>query len=157
MLVENPYPQDIRIRNETLLLKDAGYEVTVIALRAKAQRLWEILDGIHVLRLPTIEIFKKTDPESSNRLSAFLLKSKAAFGYILEYVYFTTACSLITTYRALTRGFDVIHAHNPPDTLFLVALPFKLLGKKFVFDYHDLCLELYLSRYSAQSGFLTAA
>jgi glycosyltransferase involved in cell wall biosynthesis len=53
------------------------------------------------------------------------------------------------------RGFDVLHAHNPPDTLFLVALPFKLLGKKFVFDQHDLCPELYRSRYSAPEGFYT--
>jgi glycosyltransferase involved in cell wall biosynthesis len=48
-----------------------------------------------------------------------------------------------------------MHAHNPPDTLFLVAAPFKLLGKKFVFDQHDLCPELYRSRYSAGEGFYT--
>jgi Glycosyltransferase len=48
-----------------------------------------------------------------------------------------------------------MHAHNPPDTLFLVALPFKLLGKKFVFDQHDLCPELYRSRYSAAEGLYT--
>jgi glycosyltransferase involved in cell wall biosynthesis len=53
------------------------------------------------------------------------------------------------------RGFDVMHAHNPPDTLFLAAVPFKLLGKKFVFDQHDLCPELYRSRYSAAEGVYT--
>jgi glycosyltransferase involved in cell wall biosynthesis len=65
------------------------------------------------------------------------------------------ACLLVASYVFVTRGFDVIHAHNPPDTLFLVALPFKLLGKKFVFDQHDLCPELYRSRYSAPEGFYT--
>jgi glycosyltransferase involved in cell wall biosynthesis len=55
----------------------------------------------------------------------------------------------------VTRGFDAMHAHNPPDTLFLAALPFKLLGKKFVFDQHDLCPELYRSRYNAAEGFYT--
>ena len=49
----------------------------------------------------------------------------------------------------------MIHAHNPPDTLFVAALPFKLLGKKFVFDQHDLCPELYRSRYRAGEGFYT--
>jgi glycosyltransferase involved in cell wall biosynthesis len=53
------------------------------------------------------------------------------------------------------HGFDVIHAHNPPDTLFLVAALYKPFGKKFVFDHHDLCPELYRSRYKAESGFLT--
>jgi len=53
-------------------------------------------------------------------------------------------------------GFRCYSAHNPPDTLFLVALPFKLLGKRFVFDHHDLCPELYQSRYSAEPGIYTA-
>jgi glycosyltransferase involved in cell wall biosynthesis len=50
---------------------------------------------------------------------------------------------------AFKHGFDVIHAHNPPDSIFIVAAPFKLFGKKFVFDHHDLCPELYQSRYGA--------
>jgi len=50
-------------------------------------------------------------------------------------------------------GVDVMQAHNPPDTLFLVVLPFKLLGEKFGFDQHELCLELYGSRYGATEGF----
>ena len=49
-----------------------------------------------------------------------------------------------------------MHARNPPDTLLLVALPFKLLEKKkFVFDEHDLCPELYRSRYRAREGVAT--
>jgi hypothetical protein len=48
-----------------------------------------------------------------------------------------------------------MHARNPPDTLFLVALLFKLLGKKFVSDQHDLCPELYRSGYGAAEGFYT--
>src|SRR5207237_9139236 len=76
-------------------------------------------------------------------------------GYIVEYCSFTAACLVVSTYIFGRRGFDVIHAHNPPDTLFLVALPFKLLGKKFVFDQHDLCPELYRSRYGAAEGVYT--
>jgi len=51
----------------------------------------------------------------------------------------------MSVYVAFKHGFDVIHAHNPPDTLFLVALPWKVLGKKYIFDHHDLCPELYRS------------
>ena len=76
------------------------------------------------------------------------VKLKSFLGYMVEYCYFTTACLIVST-----AGFDVMHAHNPPDTLFLVALPFKLLGEKFVFDQHDLCPELYRSRYGAAEGF----
>ena len=70
-------------------------------------------------------------------------------------LYFTSACFVMTVYVAIKHGFDVIHAHNPPDTLFLVALPFKLLGKRFVFDHHDLSPELYMSRYGAEKGVVT--
>jgi glycosyltransferase involved in cell wall biosynthesis len=44
-------------------------------------------------------------------------------------------------------GFDVLHAANPPDLFFLVAAPFKLFGKKFVYDQHDLCPELYEAKF----------
>jgi glycosyltransferase involved in cell wall biosynthesis len=50
--------------------------------------------------------------------------------------------------------FDVIHAHNPPDTLFVVALAHKLFGKQYIFDHHDLCPELYCSRYSVRRDFV---
>ncbi len=50
-------------------------------------------------------------------------------------------------YVAAIDGFDVVHAHNPPDTLFVVGAIHRIFGKKFVFDHHDLSPELYLSRY----------
>src|SRR5262249_1430824 len=52
-----------------------------------------------------------------------------------------------SAYAAFRDGFDVIHAHNPPDTLFVVGAVHRLFGKKFVFDHHDLSPELYRSRY----------
>jgi glycosyltransferase involved in cell wall biosynthesis len=153
MWVENHFPQDTRVRNEAALLTDAGYKVAVIALRKPGQPSRETLDGVEVYRLPSLELFKKTPSAGVNRISLVLVKLKSFLGYVVEYCYFTSACLAVSTYIFVTRGFDVMHAHNPPDTLFLVALPFKLLGKKFVFDQHDLCPELYRSRYNAAEGF----
>jgi glycosyltransferase involved in cell wall biosynthesis len=78
-------------------------------------------------------------------------------GYVTEYAYFTLACLVVTLYISIKEGIDVIHAHNPPDTLFLVGAFHKLFGRRFVFDHHDLSPELYLSRYMAPSGFVTRA
>jgi glycosyltransferase involved in cell wall biosynthesis len=153
MWVENHFPQDTRVRNEAALLTEAGYKVAVIGLRKQGQPGREILDGIEVYRVPTLELFKKTPSARVNRLNLALVKLKSFLGYVVEYCYFTSACLILSTYILVKRGFDVIHAHNPPDTLFLAALPFKLLGKKFVFDQHDLCPELYRSRYNAAEGF----
>jgi glycosyltransferase involved in cell wall biosynthesis len=153
MLVENFYPQDPRVKNEACLLASAGHQVSVICLRKRGQTLFETIDGIAVYRLPRLELFKKTPSSNSSWGGRVLLKIKATLGYVVEYCYFTTACLAVSTYIFVRSGFDVLHAHNPPDTLFLVALPFKLLGRKFVFDHHDLCPELYLSRYGARPGF----
>jgi glycosyltransferase involved in cell wall biosynthesis len=155
MLVENHFPQDTRVTNEARLLVDAGYQVAVIALRKQGQARRETLNGIEVYRVPTLELFKKTSPANGNRTNLLFIKLKSFLGYVVEYSYFTAACLIVSAYIFVRRGFDVMHAHNPPDTLFLVALPFKLLGKKFVFDQHDLCPELYRSRYSATEGFYT--
>ena len=154
MVVENYFPQDTRVANEASLLIDAGYQVAVIALRRNGQTRHEVLNGVDVYRLPTLELFKKTPCADANRVNLLLVKLKSFLGYIVEYCYFTTACLVLSIYVFLKQGFDVMHAHNPPDTLFLVALPFKFFGRKFVFDQHDLCPELYRSRYGAADGFV---
>ena len=54
------------------------------------------------------------------------------------------------------RGFHVIQACNPPDLIFLVALPFKLFGKRFIFDHHDVCPELFEAKFG-RKGFVHLA
>ena len=155
MLVENHFPQDTRVKNEAILLTESGYHVSVIALRKKGQVMTEVVNGVQVYRLPRLELFKKTSHGNLSRAGLLFLKLKSSLGYLFEYCYFTAACLVVSFYVFIRRGFDVIHAHNPPDTLFVVALPFKLLGKKFIFDHHDLCPELYRSRYRTGEGFFT--
>ena len=150
MLVENHFPSDVRVRNECELLRENGYEITVICLRGDGEKGSENVGGIHVYRIPQVEVFQKVPVERQSPLGRQWLKFKAFLGYVSEYAYFTTCCLTLSIYVALRHGFDVIHAHNPPDTLFLVAVPFKLMGKEFVFDHHDLAPELYQSRYGSR-------
>src|SRR5271166_2225316 len=152
MLVQNHYPFDIRVRNEAELLRDEGYDITVVGLKRKGEKTSEIVRGIRVYRIPKVEFFQKAPAERQTLLQRQLSKFKAFLGYIGEYAYFSFSCLIMSLYVAARHGFDVIHAHNPPDTLFLVALPFKLLRKKFIFDHHDLAPELYQSRYNARKS-----
>ena len=157
MFVENHFPADPRVKNEADMLTSAGYFVTVVGLRGKKDKVASrILDGIQVYLIPKVTLFIKTRKENPTGIQRFWLKVVALLGYMWEYVYFTGACFVMSLYVAMKHGFDVIHAHNPPDTLFLVAALYKPFGKKFVFDHHDLCPELYRSRYKAEEGFLTA-
>jgi glycosyltransferase involved in cell wall biosynthesis len=154
MLVQNHFPSDVRVRNESELLRDEGYDVTVICLKRKGEKTSEVVRGARVYRIPNLEFFEKAPVERQSLLQRQLTKFKAVLGYLGEYAYFTLACLAISLYAAARHGVDVIHAHNPPDTLFLVALPFKLFRKKFVFDNHDLSPELYQSRYKARRSIL---
>jgi glycosyltransferase involved in cell wall biosynthesis len=68
-------------------------------------------------------------------------------GYLLEYGASLAATLALSIVAALRGGFDVIHAHNPPDLFVLVALLYRPFGKRFVFDHHDLSPEMYDARF----------
>ena len=152
MLVQNHFPADPRVRNESALLRDEGYEITVICLKQEGEKTTEVVEGIRVYRIPKLELFQKVPADRETLFGRQLTKLKAFIGYVTEYAYFTCGCLAMSLYVAMRHGVDVLHAHNPPDTLFLVAIPLKLLGKKFVFDHHDLAPELYQSRYRTRGN-----
>jgi glycosyltransferase involved in cell wall biosynthesis len=130
LLVENnTYPFDFRVRREAQALRDAGYQVAIIAPRGTAQPWNEHIDGISVYRFPA--------PPGG----------VGVLGYAFEFGYATLAMLLLTAWVAVRKGVDVIHAANPPDTLCVIGIIFKLFGKRFVFDQHDLAPETYLSRF----------
>jgi glycosyltransferase involved in cell wall biosynthesis len=156
MLVENAFPADSRVRNEAFTLTSCGIKVSVIALRGPNERAREVVDGVTVYRLPRLTIFQKLPDGKTSVLRSLVGKLQRVTGYLVEYGYFTGGCLLLSIYIAFREGFDAVHAHNPPDTLFIVGAFHRLLGKKFVFDHHDLSPELYQSRYrTTETGLIT--
>ena len=156
MLVENSFPADTRVRNEAGTLVANGYTVSVICLRSPGQPWREVVDGVTVYRVPRLTVFEKLPQGNPSGLAKLTRMLRTIFGYATEYVYFTSACLGLSLYVLFTKGFDVIHAHNPPDTLVFVTGINKLLGRKVVFDHHDLSPELYLSRYrTSGEGIIT--
>ncbi len=162
MFLENHFPEDVRVRQEAYKLIEAGYQVTIIAqFSEEGTKAREVINGVVVYRIPLITIFSKTAkrPDKDSRFATLhltLFRIRSAIGYVFEYFYFTTACFVMSLVVAARGGFDVIHLHNPPNTPFIVGFFFKLFGKRFVFDHHDLAPELYLSRYRIPSGFIHA-
>lgn len=131
MLVENlPSPFDRRVWQEATTLRASGYEVSIICPTGPGcRRKFEAIDGIEIHRyeLP--------------------FEAAGAAGYAIEYA-IALARTLWLTCRVFRRqGFDAIHACNPPDLFFLIGALFKLLGKRFVFDHHDLNPELYEAKF----------
>ena len=127
-ILENlPVPLDRRAWQEARALAEAGYTVSVICPRNdRFAAPLEIIDGVH--------IFRHWLPVDARGVGGYLLEYGAAMFW--EFV--------LSLRIMATRGFDVIHAGNPPDTIFIVGGFFKLLlGTKFVFDYRDLSPELF--------------
>ena len=83
-----------------------------------------------------------------------MLFRSGAFGYLIEYAA-ALFWEFVLAWRVLfARGFDVIHACNPPDDIFLVGCFFKLfLRKKFLFDHHDINPELYEAKFGRRDLF----
>ena len=69
-------------------------------------------------------------------------------GFLTEYVYSFVATAWLTIRARRSGRFHIIQACNPPDIFWPIALALRVLDRtKFVFDHHDLCPELYQSRF----------
>ena len=137
IIVENlPVPFDRRVWLEATTLTAAGYKVSVICPTGKGfERRRETLDGIEIYRHP------------------LLLEARSAVGYFAEYSSALFWEFLLALRIALTGGFDVIHACNPPDLIFIVGRFFRLFGKRFIFDHHDLSPEVYEAKFGRRGWF----
>ncbi|HEY0985333.1 glycosyltransferase family 4 protein [Schlesneria sp.] len=137
IIVENlPSPFDRRVWQEASALTAAGYTVSIICPTGKGyEKRYEMIDGIAIYRHP------------------LPLEADGALGYAIEY---STALfwEFFLAWKVLfTRGFDAIHACNPPDNIFLIGMFFKLLGKRFLFDHHDINPELYMAKFGRKDFF----
>jgi glycosyltransferase involved in cell wall biosynthesis len=124
-------PFDRRVWLECQSLRDAGYSVTVVCPAGQDSVPHRVLDGIEIYT------YRPYAPGGG------------ASGFVAEYAYSFAATARLVM-RARRRGgpFDVMQACNPPDIFWPLA---RLLrgrdGTRFVFDHHDLCPELYRSRF----------
>ena len=137
-IVENlPSPFDRRVWQEASTLAQAGYEVSIICPMGKGfEKRFERIDNIDIYRHPT------------------WVEADGALGYIVEYsaaLFWEFFLALKVIFRG--RGFDVIHACNPPDLIFIIGAIFKLFGKGFIFDHHDINPELYEAKFGRRDIF----
>ncbi len=136
VIVENAsVPFDPRVWKEALALCESGYEVVVLCPKEKGhEKTHELRDNVHIYRHPIPSV------------------GEGALGYIVEYSAALFWEFLFSCWIYMRHGFDVIQGCNPPDDIFLIALPFKLLGVKFIFDHHDVNPELYLAKYERKDS-----
>jgi glycosyltransferase involved in cell wall biosynthesis len=138
IIVENlPSPFDRRVWQEATTLRDAGYGVSIICpVGPGCEERFVELDGIAIYRHP------------------LPFEATGALGYLAEYAV-ALYWEFRLAYRVLReRGFDAIHACNPPDLIFVVGGWFKRFHRKrFLFDHHDINPELYEAKFGRRDFF----
>ncbi len=133
LINETPVPTDERAWLEARSLVEVGHVVTVVCpWRDPADDRVRVLDGVTIRTYPP--------PAQAN----------GVLGYVWEFSYCWMRSFAMALGQLGRGGFDVVHACNPPDTFFLLGAIFKPFGKKYVFAQHDLCPELWLSRFGAE-------
>ncbi len=145
IVIENSaVPFDPRVWPEATTLRDAGWTVTVICpdivevhpdQKAAGKTVEpEDLDGVIVYRFP------------------LAMAMEGVADYLVEYLSAFSAIARLS-WRVWRRDhFDIIHFCNPPDIFFPIAIVYRLLGARVVFDHHDLFPEFVASRYRGLPG-----
>ena len=131
IIVQNlPVPFDRRVWLECKALTAGGYDVTVICPKGRDDPGHQVLDGVTLLK------YRPYAPGGG------------ALSFVIEYAYSFLATARLVR-RARRQGrFDVLQACNPPDIFWPIARWLRRRdGSRFVFDHHDLCPELYDSRF----------
>ena len=131
IIVENlPVPLDRRVWQECLALRDAGYQVIVICPQMKGYVApEEEIEGIKIYR------------------HRIVLEAKGILGFFAEYASALWGETVLAWKAWWKYRFRLIHMCNPPDLMFAVAWPFKLLGIRVVFDVHDLWPEMFEAKF----------
>ncbi len=138
IVVENlPVPLDRRVWQESCALRDAGYEVVVICPRMRGHTAaYEHLEGIHIHRHWISE------------------EAGGLLGFLGEYASALWGEWWLAWKVWRRHRFRVIHLCNPPDLLFLVAWPFKLLfGVRVIYDIHDVWPEFFEAKFQRRGLF----
>ncbi|MHA1294927.1 MAG: glycosyltransferase family 4 protein [Promethearchaeota archaeon] len=140
IIVENsPVPFDRRVWLEAKALFDNNYDVSVVCPKGiNNNDNYEYKEGIHIYRHPV--------PKEKEKITSYLGEYLVAlfWEFFLSFKLF------------IRKRFDVIHACNPPDNIFLVALFYKIFGVKFIFDHHDLSPEQYIAKFGKKDFFYMA-
>ena len=131
IIVQNlPVPFDRRVWLECRALTAAGHQVTVVCPKGKDDPAYEVVEAVELLK------YRPYAPGGSK------------FSFVAEYLYSFTATAWLTLKARRSGRFDILQACNPPDIFWPIARVLRTVDHTtFVFDHHDLCPELYESRF----------
>jgi glycosyltransferase involved in cell wall biosynthesis len=127
LVVENvSLARDHRLRKQATALRDAGIRVSVICRQEDGN---DCLPGVTVHEYPS-------PPEGAHLLA-----------FVREFAQSWVLAAWLTVRVFVREGFDVLQISGAPDIYFPIALPFRVVGRPFVFDQRDLAPEQFRARF----------
>lgn len=131
IIVQNlPVPFDRRVWLECQALVADGHRVAVVCPKGEGDARYAVVDSVELYK------YRPYAPGGGKT------------GYVAEYAYSFLATAWLTLRARRSGRFQVMQACNPPDIFWPIALLLRALDRtRFVFDHHDLCPELYESRF----------
>lgn len=134
MVLHGPYPEP-RVAREAAAALEAGYAVDVVAMKRTGEPAQEVVEDVLVVRLPVHHV------------------QGAHIGrMVAEYLAFTSLAIAVVGRQAVSRRYDVVHVHNPPDFLIAAAVLPRLLGSRVIFDVHDRSPDMFAMRFPKWTG-----
>ena len=137
-------PMDIRVWYEATALQDAGWDVTVVCPEgwygilggdgSAVTGALEHLEGVSIYRFPLDQA------------------QRGALSYLREYASGFLSIATVCWRIWCQDRFDTIPFCNPPDSFFPIALFYRMLGARVVFDHHDLFPELVAEQFPGLLG-----
>jgi glycosyltransferase involved in cell wall biosynthesis len=138
IIEDQSVPADTRVWAEATALREQGFSVSVISPKGHDH------DRESFVSLQGISIYRYQAPTHA----------KTALAYIWEYALSMFHIWYLSLRVLRKNGFDVIHAANPPDTIFFLAWFYRILGKRFIFDQHDLSPEMFQIKFKGRMTLL---
>ena len=131
IIVQNlPVPFDRRVWLECQALVASGYQVAVVCPKGKGDPAFQVVDSVELYK------YRPYAPGGSK------------LSFVTEYAYSFLQTARLTLKARRSGRFAVIQACNPPDIFWPIAKALRMLDRtRFVFDHHDLCPELFESRF----------
>jgi glycosyltransferase involved in cell wall biosynthesis len=131
IIVQNlPVPFDRRVWLECRALVADGYQVAVVCPKGKQDPAYEVVDAVELYK------YRPYAPGGSK------------LGFVGEYAYSFLGTAWLTLKARRSGRFAIMQACNPPDIFWPIAQALRLFDRTlFVFDHHDLCPELFQSRF----------
>jgi len=134
MIVQHPYPNDVRVRKEAKTLLARGHKVSVIAVCDVHEPKQEIVEGVRVYRI------------------ALPKQRVGVLRYLFEYVAFFLYAFFKLNLLDMKERFDVVHINTLPDFLVFSAVIQKLKGRSILLDMHEIMPEFFMSKFRVGTG-----